>query len=86
MNFLEAKNKLREIAGDKYISLMYEISEFGEGRMESGCRLYIDGKGSEEGETWEIAFAKLDKCLNPDKYPVIIDPIEEIKNKEEETP
>ena len=87
MNFLEAKNKLRKMAGDKYISLAYEISEFRKAsKAKSNCRLYIDKHGSEDGETWEIAFAKLDKRLNPDKYPVIIDPVEEIKNKEEKTP
>jgi hypothetical protein len=82
MNFIEAKKKLEVYSDGKYHHLEYKITDTGDdsnNELIQECSLYIDGITKIfSGDTWEIAFKKLEQFINP--FVVEIDPIEEMKN------
>lgn len=64
MTFMEAKEKLKEIAAGKYHSLKFELTEFHTGGLNTECSIYINGTDWFSGRTWEDAFARLEKGQN----------------------
>ena len=74
MNFIEAKEKLKKIAGGDYHSLTYAVSEHTDGDIEVECRIYISDIDSFTGKTWEEVFNELEGVhVNPE-----IDDFEEV--------
>lgn len=67
MTFAQAKKKLKEIAGDEYHTVQYELKEYREGKQVTECTLYIHGHTHHEGPTWDDAFRSLDIAMNPPK-------------------
>lgn len=67
MTFKQAKKALKAIAGDKYHSVKFELTEYANKLgFKAQCTLYVDGLGTHfEGATWEEAFEKLDRWQNP---------------------
>ena len=57
MTFKEAKNKLKEIAGGKYHSIYYQLTETASGELFQSCTLYIGTDPQISSyKTWEEAF------------------------------
>jgi len=63
MKFSEAKDRLKELAGGRYHSIHFEMSEYTTGEQETECWLYIDDRCSVKGQTWEQAFCKMEERL-----------------------
>ena len=70
MKFLEAENKLKEIAGNEYHSIRYEKTVFHTGELETCCELYIAGHGIFTGVTWEEAFTNCEIKLGLLEKPI----------------
>ena len=64
MTFAQAKKKLKKIADGAYHMLNYELTEYHTGEQKTECVVYIDGRGSHSGLTWEEAFKNLDRGIN----------------------
>jgi len=81
MKFRDAEKKLMSMYKDRYRSLDYEKTYHHDGHIKTQCTIYIanlEGQyhsGFIKGNTWEEAFAALDKKLNPQNH------IEEIPNE-----
>ena len=59
MNFIEAKEKLKEIAAGRYHCINYSLTETREGVLIQDCKLYIEGGEYHAAPTWDLAFSKL---------------------------
>lgn len=87
MNFKQAAEKLEKIADGRYHSLSYDLTtlseKFGKGRKEQNCKIYIDRLSWHCGTTWDDAFERLDKTMNPVEPTYMttddIDPVPEIE-------
>ena len=70
MNFRDARDRLKKIAGEgRYRSVAYEVTEDG-GKVIQECSLYISCNDSRDGDflasasTWAGAFKDLERQLN----------------------
>lgn len=81
MDFKEAAEKLDGIAQGNYHSLKYEIVRCSKyDFFEQKCTVYINGFEHYSGTTWEEAFEKLERAMNPVKITIDdVDPIPEIE-------
>ena len=77
MTFKTAKKKLKALAGERYHSLQYELTEYTTGGLTQECRAYIDDYGWHSAPTWKAVLLKLEAKLT--KPNVKIENIEEIK-------
>jgi hypothetical protein len=71
MTFKRARKELAKIANGRYHSLRYEEtkhSEYGGGEIRQDVSVYIDGMDYYKGNTWEEAFAALNKAINPPQF------------------
>jgi len=60
MTFKEAKDKLKSLAGGRYHSLSYELTEFRSGQLEVKCWVYVDPRISIEGSNWKDVLMKME--------------------------
>ena len=64
MKFAEARKKLKELAKGEHHSLMYFETISHTGETSTLCEVYINGRHSRSGETWESALAKMERKIN----------------------
>ncbi len=64
MKFSEAKKRLKELAKGDYHSLRYTETISHTGETIVLCEVYINGRHSRSGETWELAIAKMERQIN----------------------
>jgi len=69
MNFSEAKQKLKGLAKGDYHSLKYTETISHTGETSTLCEVYINGRHSRSGETWESAIAKMERKINDQQEP-----------------
>ena len=81
MTFLQAEKKLVEIAGETYCALHFKRTIHKKKIIEEQCQVYIDGYSWYSGDTWEDAFDKLDRKLNPKKRPKGQNPVGRLKKR-----
>lgn len=62
MTFGEAKTRLKGLAGGRYHTIGFSLTEFSSGDVKATCSVYIDGGSHHEGPTWEAAFRSLCGC------------------------
>jgi hypothetical protein len=55
MNFLEARQKLKELAKGEYRRIQYDITEGGMMQLEVKCEVYVHGYGIHSAPTWDEA-------------------------------
>jgi len=60
MKFNEAKDKLKNLAGRKYHSLSYELTEFAGGGLQAKCWAYVDPSIATEGSNWKDVLDKME--------------------------
>jgi len=60
MKFEEAKDKLKSLAGGRYHSLSYELTEFSGGGLRVKCWAYVDPRIATEGPNWKDALVKME--------------------------
>ena len=63
MTFKEAKEKLKELAGDKYFGLTYEYNEHNSGNREEQCGVYVNSYGWKMSTTFEDALKKMEMAM-----------------------
>lgn len=79
MNFRKAKSKLKKIAGGRYHSLRYSVTEYSAtGDLSQECAAYIEKMDWYTGATWGLVFEQIEQAK------VTVDSIEEIKEEEED--
>lgn len=59
MTFLEAKEKLKKLAGGEHHQLAYTMTEHQTGAMSCECSIYIHGGDFHHGTTWAAAFESM---------------------------
>lgn len=59
MKFLEAKEKLLEMAKGKYCAIEFDLNVYSNGKEKTTCRVYIAGHPYENGLTWNEALEKM---------------------------
>ena len=69
MKFAEARKKLKEMAKDEYQSLRYIETISHTGETSTLCEVYINGRHSRAGETWESAIAKMERQISGESEP-----------------
>jgi hypothetical protein len=74
MNFSEAKDEMKKLAGGKYHSIKYELTEYASGVLEADCYLYLDPRICVSAPTWESAILMMKQelgCLtvDPSEFP-----------------
>ena len=67
MTFKKAKKKLKKIAKGEYCLVRYKETYPTENETRKEYDVYINGYGLYEGETFEEAFAKLEKGMEKGK-------------------
>lgn len=60
MTFKEAENRLQSLAIGRFFSITYEKTTYSSGEVRTDCRLYIDGPGWFNGNTFDAAFISLE--------------------------
>lgn len=63
MTFKEAKDELKRLAKGRYHSIEYDLTEYSNGKLEAGCRLYIDPKISVRASTWSEGLSMMKEKL-----------------------
>ena len=69
MKFSEAKQKLKDLAKGDYHSLKYTETISHTGETSTLCEVYINGRHSRSGETWESAIAKMERQISGESEP-----------------
>lgn len=64
MLFKVAKDRLKEIARDRYHSISYELIEHHDGSKENVCSGYIDGHGWRKGCTFAEVILRFEQDVN----------------------
>jgi len=65
MTFEDARAELKKIAGGRYRSLRYTLTEDEDGILRTDCMCYVDGICYLTGSTWREALDKMNVSLNP---------------------
>ena len=85
MTFEDARAELKEIAGGRYRSVEYKLTEQGDDVLEVECRCYVDPSISANAPTWRGALDMMKDKLNPQPpTPITADeaPIDESATEE----
>jgi hypothetical protein len=69
MKFSEARKKLKELAKGEHHALTYFETISHTGETSTLCEVYINGRHSRSGETWESALAKMERQINDQQDP-----------------
>lgn len=76
MTFKEAKDALKELAGNRYHCLEFMLFEYHTGELGAKCKCYIDSIGWGEGcATWEMALADIAATIHMKEHPEEIAPM-----------
>ena len=68
MNLQQAKNELAALAHGEYHVIKYELTEFGSGKQQQECVVYIHGHGFFSGPTFKQALGLLKKAMDPKRH------------------
>ena len=61
MNFQEAREQLKELAGSRYNTITYSETTY-KGKVRPVCKLYIEEVGhTDDFRTWEEALAQIER-------------------------
>ena len=69
MKFAEAKKRLKELAKGEHHALTYFETISHTGETSTLCEVYINGRHSRSGETWESAIAKMERQISGESEP-----------------
>lgn len=69
MNLLQAKQKLKELAGGKHHTVSYTIKEYSSGSIVQECSVYMADKGFHTAETFELALDSLRQTIKASAAP-----------------
>jgi hypothetical protein len=65
MKFQEAREKLKEMVGDKYRYIGFRLTEWNENNVDqTDCELYVADYGLFSAPTWEKVFEKLENAMS----------------------
>ena len=74
MTFNDAKTALKALAGGRYHSVKFELTEYVSGEIRTECGVYIDGLGhSNTFLTYDLALANMEAIIKQKDEPQAID-------------
>ena len=73
MTFEDARQEVKDMSGNRYRSLYYEVTENETGVVSIQCRVYVDSGMSSVGATWRAALDGMKKLLSPAPDPTPVE-------------